>query len=116
MKGNPIDRDIFRKAKVMLKSGMANQEIAEVLEISTNSVKRIDKADSYEAHKANVAHLRKKPEEQTEVQKPKPTAADHYQLNRLYEQQKAQTEQLAQLVGYMRECAKGFSELLDLLR
>lgn len=113
MKGSPITQDVFRKAKTMLDAGMKKETVADIMGISVNSVRRIEISENYEQHKENVSAFRKggkKPEE------PKPTAADYYQTNRVIEELRQQREQLAQCVGYMRECAKAFSELLDLLR
>lgn len=106
MKGSQITQDVFRKAKTMIDAGMKKETVADIMGISVNSVRRIEIAEDYEQHKKNVAVFRKngkKPEE------PKTTAADYYQINRLFEQQKRQTELLEQIAG-------NFRELLDLLR
>lgn len=106
MKRTAITPEVFNKVKIMLNAGMKQKEIAQVMDISAHSIIRINNADSYEQHKKNVAVFRKngkKPEE------PKTTAADYYQINRLFEQQKRQTELLEQIAG-------NFRELLDLLR
>ena len=107
-----ITPEVFRKVKTMANAGMKNDEIADVMGISTHSVMRIKKADSYEQHKKNVAVFRKdggKPEGEQKPAEPKPSASDYYQINRLFEQQKRQTELLEQIAG-------NFRELLDLLR
>ena len=119
MKGNPIDKEVFKKAKMMIAAGMKRSDISQILDISEHSVTRISKAESFEGHKANVAIYRKQPE-QTEEQKfiesAKQTVSDYYQMNRLAEQMKRQQEQLEQICGYMRECAEAVTEILNLLR
>ena len=109
MKGSPITQDVFRKAKTMIDAGMKKETIADIMGISVQSVHRIATAEDYEQHKANVSTKKTAEEKKT-------TAADYYQTNRVIEELRQQREQLAQCVGYMRECAKAFSELLDLLR
>lgn len=112
MKRTAITPEVFNKVKIMLNAGMKQKEIAQVMDISAHSIIRINNADSYEQHKKNVAVFRKdggKPKEEQAPAESKPTASDYYQINRLFEQQKRQTELLEQIAG-------NFRELLDLLR
>lgn len=112
MNRTAITPEVFNKVKIMLNAGMKQKEIAQVMDISAHSIIRINNADSYEQHKKNVAVYRKNGGKSEDEQKPaeaKPTASDYYQINRMYEQQKRQTELLEQIAG-------DFRELLDLLR
>ena len=115
---NRVTPRVFDAVKVLIESGSQYVEIAEHLHISTQTVGRINKAEDFTEYRNMLAVFaaqeRKRRERKEAKQEPKkeetPVAAPvvipdlkqtggtisgAYQLNRLYEQMKQQTELLA---------------------
>ena len=98
-----ITENIYNAVKLILKGGAKTTEAAEAMGISVNSVHRIRKAESY-ADYVNFAYMngsnryrkaQEEPkEEKEELKQPGGTLSSAYQMNRIYEALKEQTELL----------------------
>lgn len=100
-----INEKIFRAVKQLTEGGATIQECADYFMVSHATVSRIRSAQTYEEYrhmvqiaclenkKRNTQKKEEKPEIKDEKQ-PGGTLSANYQMNRLYEQMKAQTELL----------------------
>ena len=96
-----VTTDVFTIAKAMLKGNETQENVAKLLCISTETVRRIRNANAYEDYQAYVQSVHAKPAEKKEssaekvVEKTAPTShVSSYQINRLIEQQNETIELL----------------------
>jgi len=100
-----VDRKKFDAVKIMLNGGATYEEVSDYLSISTSTVQRIKKAESYDEYKNMNAAIalakrnERKNEEKKEDPKPQepatpPLSTVFYQSNRMWELLKEQNEHL----------------------
>jgi uncharacterized membrane protein YjjP (DUF1212 family) len=93
-----ITETVFKSVKLMLKGGATQQEVAEYAGISVNTVYRISKAVDYEDYTTVVYHNGRNTYPESRLQDDKQTGGTlsaNYQINRIYDLMKRQTEFLA---------------------
>lgn len=101
-KKRKVTESTFRHAKLLLKAGETQKGVAEYLGISKWTAGLIDRSDSFDEYKNNIAALyskskektvKKEPEKEPEIKVedlklPGGTMSGNYQLNRIFEQLK----------------------------
>lgn len=105
-KKRKVTESTFRHAKLLLKAGETQKGVAEYLDLSRGTVGIIDRSETLDEYRNNIAALysgsrgktvKKEPEKEPEIKVedlklPGGTMSGNYQLNRIFEQLKAMNE------------------------
>lgn len=116
-----IDEAKYDEIKVWIDMCKNTSFIAKKIGTSTTTVNRIRKSTSFKDYKRIMQeeiNRRSKVELDKEESKEKEITitALHFQMNRIYEQLKTQSEALTSLVGYFRENTRVTNDLYNLLK